>query len=258
MLYTISPSGYRVISTDSTGFLADGRKASPRYVAISPDRTKEQLEAEGFEVTMSFPRYRNRPMRRTVMTVSEPTAGDYSPNDYVGCASLCFDHQGKMTLRGQPGALRIGCDNEFYAAPMRIHHCSETAAAFVANPVPFVERLIELGHWIPKRIESLRGGRQGVSHRMLGWLESKRPRLALRVERMIPQYVREDGSSPWTFIQAVTNAQHFAVRRSPQLDTLVTNLLTVGYDAFCRGHDPVGDALLTVKPQLFDFVSALN
>jgi hypothetical protein len=249
MLYTME-HGRRVIRPREGEAWVEDRKASPSYVAISPDVIRDKLDAAGYHVEMSFPRFHNKPMRRTVMTVHEPRAMD--DDEYDRLASLCFDHQGRMTLRGQPGALRLGCDNEFYAAPMRIHHCSEAARDFLTNPVPYVEKLMDLGTWLPRRIESLRSVYNGkASVRYARWLNEKRPRLGRRVTRCLPEFYGQDGASPWSFIQAVTRAQQIG-RRSPQLEDLATNLLTVGYDALYHGRDPVGDALLTVKPELFE------
>lgn len=255
MLYTME-HGRRVINPGNGEAWVENRNASPSYVAISPDVIKQRLLDAGFEVKMSFPRFHNKPMRRTVLTVKRPGLDrDFGSDDYVNLASLCFDHQGRMTLRGQPGALRLDCDNEFYASPLRIHHCSQAARDFLANPVPFVEELMRVGEWIPRRIESLRGvdNGAGCASHMATWLTSQRKKLGARVLRYMPRYVRQDGYSAWTFVQAVTNAQHDRLHRSPALDNLATNLITVGYDALVQGHTPVGDALLTVAPQLYDF-----
>lgn len=257
MLYTLE-NGKRVIDAGDGAFEADGRRASASYVPISPDDIAEKLDCRGFYVEkLEFPRYRNRPQRRAVMTVSRPydIAPRVNPDEhgcdvYVELASACFDHQGRMTVRLQPGTLRLDCDNEFYAAPIRIHHCSQQARDFVDNPVPFFESVMKLGRVLPERIESLRGvgADRCFASRMYHWFKSQRPRLANRMVGPLGRYYRDNGDSAWTFIQAVTDAQNETARPSPDLRRLATNLLTVGYDAFRKGYLPVGDALLRVEP----------
>ncbi len=234
MSYTVRQNTRGILNADGTHEFQD-RKMSKAYRVIRPDNTMRKLVELGYTCKILDPKESTMGMSRGWEHVLDVRPGDVElPGGYEAVVSILFNHKGSSSVRLMPNAWRQSCANEFWGAPIRIHHCSKAADEFLANPDRYVEQTLVPTRQVARNVESLRGVRLS---NLWNWLYTTHPRLWKKALEHGDHYRRLDGvnvDTVWAFLQCLTEV------KSSTLQGYVQSALstTEGFTSLREGRAP--------------------
>jgi hypothetical protein len=208
----------------------DNKSAHKRYLIVDPYDIAAKLERLGATTKVIV---LGRKGHRVAVEASMPQlhSDGYPDSEYKSLVSILLTNDGRSAIRIQPGALRLACENQFYAAPHRIHHCSDLARDFLRDPTGVIQDFFGQSRQITDKLELLEFAPAAGFH-LLRSLQQIKPRLAKAVGKDFHIYrgKHPGKSTTWSFLQALT-AGH-----NRSLGNLATWLLETRYEDLSKGQ----------------------
>jgi hypothetical protein len=206
-IWTVEGSARSVVDQATLEVDSEPRKAHVDYVAVDPGLVAERLRDAGLHTELAYGSSKKtflRSPRTAILQVTDRRSPLQSAlgEDYVGACHVYFDHRGRSSIKLCGGPLRCECANVFTSPDVRIHHCSDSAADFLAHPVSFVLPVIQNANRKLAHLEELRGLPHG--NVVPAFVRSVAPRLGAQVEDAFGQYACLGGNNWWAALQALT------------------------------------------------------
>lgn len=205
---------FTIENTLRTVELANGERraqlksASPRYTVADPEALGDQLRAAGCDVTtfQKLMTKRNHAPNPWLagLSVQLPLkrmdlVGEGNET-YVLTARILLRHDGNGAVRLEPGAMRLACENQFYApARFSLSHVGREIVDFLDNPMPWVEATAAYGRELVERLGELKNAALD-GRPLLNAIAIAKPRIGAWVFRAAQTYE----PTLWGAMQALT------------------------------------------------------